>query len=231
MIKTTIIAAILTMIPSVVFSAEVVAKAGTWGWKLAVISDGDPWESSCKLRLVADTYQLKHEVSIKRKGVNCALFGPVHLYAAETPDHNSVTIFFEAARGGDGDHSGPIVEAFKLTKKGLKKLGEHELFDATYNRKDEQITSVTGTVLYSLCDICDGPDASDPADNFYIPAKITTGQTGISVKPTITKQERKALLDKFDSQAKIDSKEKEHDKDFENYIKVVRKELASFLGR
>lgn len=119
----------------------------------------------------------------------------------------------------------------RLTKKGLKKLGEQELFDATYHRKDEQITKVTGTVLYSLCDVCDGPDASDPADNFYIPAKITAGQTSISVKPTISKQEKKVLLEKFDSQAKIDLKEKEHDKDFENYAKAVRKELGSFLGR
>jgi hypothetical protein len=231
MIKTTVIAVILAIIPTMVFSAEVVAKAGTWGWKLSVISEGDPWGNSCKLKLVADTYKLKHEVSIKRKGLNCALFGPVHLYAAETLDHNSVTVFFEAARGGDGDHSGPIVEAFKLTKKALKKLGEQELFDATYQRKDEQITFVTGTVLYSLCDVCDGPDASDPVDNFSIPAKITTIQNSISVKPTISKQERKALLERFDSQAKKDSKEKEHDKDFEGYVKAVRKDLATFLGR
>ncbi len=231
MIKTAFIAVILAIIPSIGFTAEVVAKAKTWNWTLSVIAEGDAWEKSCKLELIADAYQIKHEISLKRKGNNCALYGPVHLFAAEAPDHNSIIAFFEAARGGDGDHSGPLVEVFRLTKQDLKKIGEQELFDATYHRKNERITAVTGTVLYSLCDSCDGPEVADPADNFYIPARMTISQAVISVKPTISKQERKALLEKFDAQSKIDSKEKGHDKDFEKYVKAVRKELISFLGR
>jgi hypothetical protein len=228
MIKFMIIAVIIGLSPSIGLASEVVAKTRTWAWTFTVTSEGDPWDKSCKLKLVADTYQLKREINLKKKDVNCALFGPVNMYAAEAPDRESTMLFFEASRGGDGDHSGPIVEAYRLTRAGFKKLGEQELFDATYHRKDEQITSVTGTVLYSFCESCDGPDATDPADNFYVPAKITIGSTGFSIKPMLSKTDRKSLLEKFDSRSAAVMKENDFDKDS---IQDVRKALNTFLNK
>jgi hypothetical protein len=241
MIKTIMVVLLIGLLPSIGFASDVVAKVKTWGWTFTVNVEGDPWEKSCKLNLVADTYKLKREISLKREGVNCALFGPVHIYAAEACDRESVMVFFEAARGGDGDHSGPIVEVFKLTLSGFKKsgeyvfsgatfkkLGEYQLFDATYHRKDEQITSVTGTVLYSFCDTCDGPDGS-PEENFYIPVKMIIGTAGISVKPTLSKQERKSVLEKFDAMSIIAINEHDYDKDYPEFVKTIRKELSTFL--
>mgnify|MGYP001618853482 CR=1 FL=1 len=230
------VAVLLGLIPSIGFAVDVVAKASAWGGTFSVNAEGDAWDKSCKLTLMANTYdkagnKLKREISLKREGVNCALHGPVHIYAADTSDRESVIVFFEASRGGDGDHSGPIVEVFKLTmtNSNFQKLGEEELFDATYHRKNEQITSVTGTVLYSLCQYCDGP--SDTEDDFYIPAIMTIGQSDISVKPTISKQEHKSLLEKFDARAAIAIKENDFDKKIPNFIKAVRKEMNTFLRR
>jgi hypothetical protein len=225
--KTILVAAMLALAPTMGFTADIIAKAGTWGWTLSVIDEGSEWAPSCKLELVAETYKVKRVISLKRDNHNCALFGPVHLYAAEAPNHESAIVFFESARGGDGDHSGPIVEVFALTRQGFKKLGEQELFDATYHRANEQITSVTGKVLFSLCDVCDGPEAAEDEDNFYIPVKITIGPTGILVKPLMTKQERKALLERFDNRARIVLKENGNEK----FVHAVRKELIALLGR
>jgi hypothetical protein len=181
--------------------------------------------------LIAENYLFKREISLKEAHVNCALFGPVHVIAAESNDRKSTLVFFEAARGGDGDHSGPIVEVYKLTNQGFQKLGEQQLFDATYHRRDKQITAVTGAVLYSFCDTCDGPESSDPEDNFYISAKLMISSTGISVKPTISKQERKALLDKFDSRAAQAIKDHHFDKDYPVFVKNLRQQLEMFLKK
>src|SRR5712692_11651562 len=104
--------------------ADVLAKASTWTWSVSVESTGDPWKDDCTLRLVAETYQLKRETNMKRKGVNCALFGPIGLNVSDTQNREETYVFLEAARGGDGDHSGPIVEVYRLNKQGFKKLGE-----------------------------------------------------------------------------------------------------------
>ena len=110
---------------------------------MSVESIGEPWKDDCTLKLVAETYQLKRDINIKRQGVNCALFGPIGIAVSDTENREETYVFLEAARGGDGDHSGPIVEVYRLSKLGLKKLGENELFEASYQRSGQAITSVT----------------------------------------------------------------------------------------
>jgi hypothetical protein len=222
---------LILLLPGSAAASEIVAKARTGQWKISVITDGDSWKDDCSLNLIAETYQLKRETTLKRAHVNCALFGPVHVIAAESNDGKSTLAFFEAARGGDGDHSGPIIEIYRLTNHGFQKLGEQQLFHATYHRKDKEITAVTGAVLYSLCYTCDGPDASDPEDNFYISTKIMISSTGISIKPTISKQERKVLLDKFDSRVAQAIKDHDFDKNYPAFVKNLRQQLEMFLKK
>lgn len=54
MIIKTFFVLVLGLIPSISFASEIMAKARTWGWTLSVIAEGDAWEKSCKLKLVAD---------------------------------------------------------------------------------------------------------------------------------------------------------------------------------
>lgn len=222
---------LILLLPAGATASEIVARARTGQWIISVITDGDTWKDVCSLKLIAENYQLKREISLKRAYVNCALFGPAQVITSESNDPRSTLVFFEAARGGDGDHSGPIIEVYKLTNHGFQKLGEQVLFDATYHRKDKEITAVTGAVLYSLCNSCDGPEASDPEDNFYISAEIMIGSTGISIRPTISKQERKVLLDKFDSRAAQAIKDHHSDKDYPVFVKNLRQQLESFLKK
>lgn len=158
---------------------------------MTVAATGLPGDADCTLDLVADSYKGRQQISLKRPETLCTLLGPVQMLASEALDFATVHIFVEAIRGG-GEHAGPVVEIFALSDSGLRKLGEHELFDASYQRHDQTINAVTGKMLFSFCVICGGADAN-PDDDFFVPATLTIGCDGLCVKPTITRTERAAI--------------------------------------
>jgi len=211
--------------------ADVLAQARTWTWKVTVESTGEPWKDDCTLNLVAETYQLKRDTNIKRQGVNCALFGPIGIAASDTENREETYVFFEAARGGDGDHSGPIVEVYRLNKQGFKKLGEKELFEASYQRSGQAITSITGRVLFSFCSVCDGPEAGEPLDNINVPVRLTIGCGGLCIKPTLAKRERNALLAKFEERKQKAAENYHADADYQKFITNLEEEFHGLLGR
>lgn len=213
------------------FADNIIAKTRTWEWWLSVISTGDAWNEGCKLMLIAENYQAKREVSLKRKGVNCALFGPSQLLSTDAEDRMSTLVIFEAMRGGDGDHSGPIVELYSLTRQGFRKLGEQELFEASYLRKNEQIYAVTGKVLFSLCFDCDGPESSDSEDNIFVPVRLTIGCGGICIKPTLDKKARQATLFKFTERKATASERYTTDEYYHKYIENLQKSLSRLLSK
>jgi len=180
-------------------TAEVIAKTHTWSWNVTVERHGDAWKEDCQLLLIADGFKGHHQTSLKLKGVYCALFGPVQVLASETSDRNTAYVFFEAMRGGDGDHSSPTVEIYSITKGGLRKLGEQSLNEASYKRKGETFVSVTGNVVYSFCDVCAGGQSADPELDFAIPVRVTIGCGGICVNSTLNKAEKTALIAKFEN--------------------------------
>jgi hypothetical protein len=223
---------LLALLPTAAFSAETVAKVKTSEWSVSVVSEGVSWENSCKLKLKLGDEKTKKEISLKRQETNCLLRGPVHLQAAEdAADHQNVTVFLEAERGDDSYHTGPVVEVFRLTNTGIKKLGEQVLFDATYHRKHEQITHVTGNVLFSLCQTCEYPESTNPEENIYVPVKLTAKGTNIAVVPTLSARERKELSGRFESQAKAAAKDAESESDFPKFVSGLRKQLQSLLKR
>jgi len=180
-------------------AAELIAKTHTWSWDVTVERHGDPWKDDCKLLLIANGFKGRHQISIKDKGVHCTLFGPVQVLASETSDRNTAYVFFEAMRGGDGDHSSPIVEVYSLTKSSLRKLGEQSLNQASYKRKGETFVSVTGNVVYSFCSVCAGGQSGDPELDFAIPVRMTIGCGGICVSSTLNKTEKAALISRFEA--------------------------------
>ena len=210
--------------------AEVVAKARAWTWDVSVESSGEPWNKDCSLKLVADTNQLKHETSIKQGEDDCLLYGPVSVIVSARLAGEEAHVFVEAARGGDGSHSGPIIEAFRLTKQGFTKLGEQELFDASYRRSGDLVTAITGRILFSLCDVCDGPEVADPADKIFVPVRLTLGCDGICVKPTLAQAERQSMLARFQKR-KAKLIEENPRREYEQYVAGLEKELRALLAQ
>lgn len=228
MIKNMIIASLI-MIPISAVAAETVAKVKATEWSISVVAEGVAWENSCKLKLIASEGKRKKEINLKREETGCLLLGPAHLEVSESTDNQAVTVFFEADRGDDSHNTGPIVEVFRLNKSAIKKLGEQRIFDATYIRQNGQIASVTGKALFSLCPTCEYPVSLTPEENFYIPVKLTIGKGGISVEATLSQQERKNLMAKFEAQAKAGAKENEEMMDYKEFISGIRHELRSLL--
>ena len=156
---------------SQVSATDIIARSRTWAGSVSLESEGSLWADPCSLDLIAKFQQTAHRLSLKRSSLGCALFGPVHLILSEAEDHQDAVIIVEAARGGDGDHTGPILEVFRVNKTALRKLGEVELFSATYVRKAQEIEFIEGRRFFSLCGVCDGPGAGDPENDFYVPVR------------------------------------------------------------
>ncbi len=162
--------------------------------------------------------------------VSCSFFGPVTILASESSDFKLTHVFIEGARGGDGAHSGPIVGIYALDEDALRKLGEQEFFDATYQRKEGEIVSVSGKVLFSFCDVCDGPDAAEEGDNIFVPAVITFGCGGICVMPNVSDKERASLVAKFNAQKAVQPANRGSGID-KVFISNLEKEFHEFLSR
>lgn len=231
MIKKLLFVMLIALFPTLTIAAETVAKVRTSEWDISVIAEGTSWENSCKLKLRASQSKNKKEISIKREETGCLLRGPVHLQVSESADNQTAIIFLEADRGDDSYHSGPIVEVIKLNKVGMKKLGEQQLFDATYIRENGQITNVIGKALFSLCSTCEYPVSLNPGDNFFIPVKLTTGKGSISVDTTLSAQERKNLMAKFEARVRTGAKENQDisDQSYQEFVSEVRHKIRSLL--
>lgn len=198
---------LLLVVATQATAAEIVARSRTWAGSVSLERDGNDWTDSCSLDLVAEFQQVPHRIRLKRPTTNCSLFGPVQLMLSETQDHREGLIVVEAARGGDGDHTGPVLEVFRVDKAAVQKIGEVELFSATYVRKAQEIQFIEGRLLFSLCTACDGPEAAEPTDNIFVPVRVSIRRDGLAVVPTVTSAERSAIWSRFQQRKGVAQKE------------------------
>ncbi len=222
----TVLFVILTS--SNVVAAEILAKTITWGWVLTLETEGEIYTDKCSLDLVAFRYSKSYRVSLKDKSYNCVTYGPKQIIAGGSYSSDEFTIIVETAIGGDGDHTGQILNIFKLNPTGFTKIATQELFDATYERKNGEITSISGKILFSFCEVCDGPDAAESKDNFFIPVKIIFGCTGICISNTLNNYEIKRMRDKF-NENKISYMNDRSLKELPPYILNLEKEFNKAL--
>lgn len=223
----TLAAAILTSAAH----AHTLVKTHVSSWDVSIETTASRAADDCGLKLVAAGYQGRHQINLKRKSVVfCSFFGPVTILASESRDYKLTHVFVEGAHGGDGNHTGPIVEIYALDENALRKLGEQELFDAVYQRKNGEIVSISGKVLFGFCDVCDGPDAAGEEDNILVPAVITFGCGGICVRPDVSEKERASLISKFNAQKAALAAEPSSGID-KGYINNVEKDFREFLNR
>ncbi len=177
--------------------AETLAKTETYVWTLSLELIGTQHSDECELDLVADTYRKTYRTSLKNKYYFCSLFGPKQLIAMPIERYTDFLVISEAAIGGDGDHTGPILRFYRLNSEGLKKIAEKEVFDATYHRIGGNFERVTGLVLFSFCSRCDGPDVAEPKDRFFVPVRMTLGCGGLCISTTLAASEKAKLIKRF----------------------------------
>ena len=124
-----------------VFAAEVVAQVESSKRSIAVVTEGNEWQPDCLLDLVETSGTGNHRFSLKRPGLHCSLFGPTKIALSDGDANNEVVIVIESVRGGDGDHTGPLVEVFSLAAEGFSKRGELELYDVAWLRDKHRLNS------------------------------------------------------------------------------------------
>ena len=210
-------------------AVEQIAATRTWTWQVTIVATGEPGAADCTLELIAESYKGRQQISLKRTETSCTLLGPVQILAAEMLDFDTIQIFVEAIRGG-GEHAGPVVEVFTLTDSALRKIGEQELFDASYQRHDQTIVAVTGEKLFSFCVVCGGPDAN-PDDDFFVPATLTIGCDGLCVKPTIKRAERASIEKQFAARKAKLLADLKDDQDAKAHVLATERVFREFLRR
>lgn len=224
-------AVVVVLLPNLGFAAETVAKVTYRDSTYSVVSEGRPWEKSCKLKFQVKNGQSKKELSIKRKEHGCLMLGPVQLYVSASTDAPTTIIYLESDRGDDSGSTGPIIEVFESTNESLKKLGEYEVFNAVFHRHEQQITSVTGNALFSLCDYCEYPVSLNDEENFFVPVVMKVTQQGLSVKTTLKSDGRRQLLKRFDTEIKKSSEKSDSPVSFNQFANKKRKKLEALLNR
>lgn len=210
---------------------EVLASVQTDTNNFSLVSVGNPWSNDCDLLLFADSQHGKVSISLKQTNGMCSLFGQIKLVIAKGKNKRSDVVIVQAARGGDGDHTGPILDIYELKNGSFKKLGEQELFDADFHSDDKTISTITGKVLFDFCDVCDGPDLDVAGGNIFVPVKITFGCNGICIIPDISKREQRGLVSRFQMTKVSKLKEEDNDRDYPNYVQHLEQSFNKLLGK
>lgn len=209
--------------------ADTLAQAATKTWQISLQGSEEDTGEDCTLNLVANGPAGRYEISAKDKGYRCSFYGPVKITAGEEPE--GALVFVEGARGGDGDHTGPVLDVYRLTTKGFRSLGRQELFDAQYHSRDGRIVSVSGKVLFSFCAVCDGPEAAAEEDNIFVPATLRVGCGGLCVRPEASAKQRAAIVARFERRKAELAQDKSYADDGGADTKKLERKLRAFLSK
>jgi len=207
---------------------QVVARMQMGRYTLSVISRGAHTQK-CELKLLAEAYKFSRSITLKRSFYNCALYGAVRLTASDVSDEGAAFVFVEAARGGDGDHTGPVVEVFGLNPKGFKTIGEVELFDATYVREEGNISEVTGKLLFDFCDVCDGPEVSP--HKVFVPVRVSVRPDGLTSRSTLDEEGKAAIRRKFEEVKRLALADVGKRRKYEEYVQGLEGKFRDLLAR
>lgn len=204
--------------PLSVSAEEILARVQTGRYNLSIVASGVSNLENCQLNLVAEAHNLRRASNLRRSFYNCMLFGPIQITAGKVSQDGTAFVFVEAARGGDGDHTGPIVEVFHLSPAGFRKIGELELFDSTYPREEGNILVLSGKVLFDFCDVCDGPDASQ--DKIFVPVQVKILPDSLTVRSTLNATGKASVTKEFE---KMKNERVAEIGQYRNYTEYVRK--------
>jgi hypothetical protein len=144
---------------------------------------------------------------------------------------NANWLIHQARYGGDGEHSENILMIFDLYEhpserimkrsNNVNKIFQYPISNVKFTFSGEYLSKISGEIIETLCDVCDGWEVSSPGDIFQIPIEIYI--PSLIIKPTLSRAEAKELLSKLDKQATANIKEKlgYGNKTYPDYVKEV----------
>ena len=149
---------------------------------------------------ITDKYSLLH-----RYYGNSVVYSP-ELYALKYKDGSTqILLFFRY--GGSGDHLENRLHWFEFSNGSLNKLGEQNISDPEIIADNGVLDRVKGNYVLTLCDVCDGWEASAPEDIFFIPIAVFIENHEMKVISLLSEDEKRNLMDRFNRQKDLRIKE------------------------
>lgn len=222
-----IVLAAIVFTPVGAMASSIITRTYTDHYSLSVVVTGPEDSDTCELSLTAEGHKSIFSISLRRPFYNCALFGSTQIRAGSSLGSDVMIVFVEAARGGDGVHTGPIIEVFRLGPKGFGKLGEVELFDATYVRKGGSISHVLGNLCFDFCNVCDGPEVSD--NKMFIPVRLDIRNDSLVTQTTLDQRGKERAYKEFEDREKEAYSDHVKDEKYDDYVRTLETRFRALL--
>jgi hypothetical protein len=142
---------------------------------------------------------------------------------------SSILLVYQARYGGDGDHSENLLKLFKFQHGKGKKLLDQNIDSVEFVQKGNTLKHIKGRYVATLCDVCDGWEASEPIDIFFVPIIIDV--ESLTVKSTLSEKEKKDLLTRLEQQSHKNIAEQLSygNNKYPAFVSTVKKQIKDLL--
>ncbi len=147
---------------------------------------------------ISDPQELLARVDVSYGRYGKKLFGPPKVGVFRAMD-GSVILAHQARYGGDGDHSENRLMLFGFRDGRGQKLLDQNIDFVEFVEEAGTLRLIRGKDVESLCDVCDGWDAAEADDVFFIP--ILLDVETLTVRADLSEEEKQRLLSRVEQRA------------------------------
>ncbi len=177
----------------------------------------------------ADPKELAAAVDASYGRFGTKFFGQPQVRVFRARD-GSVLLVHQAKYGGDGDHSENRLMMFTFRQGKSQKLLDLNIDFVEFVEEAGALKLIRGKAVESLCDVCDGWDAAEPDDVFFIP--ITVDVASQTIRAELTYSEKTDLLSRLETRAAKDVAEQlmYGDKRYPSFASAVTRRVKDLLA-
>ncbi len=196
---------------------------------IALTFIGDGYDSKMTLSILHKEGDLIAVKDISHEGYG-GMFGLNDVKSLHDEDGLDL-ILIEGRYGGDGDHTEDRLIVYRFMDRRLEFIADENISNPEYIERNGILQSVNGIYILSLCDVCDGWDASDPEDIFKIPITLTLHDDVFEMSCRLSSEEKKVLLEGFRRQKEADTSEalKYRDREYIKFADDIEADLLCVL--
>jgi hypothetical protein len=182
-----------------------------------------------------DISKLLQSLDLRHPIYGNKIYGEPKINKFVTAD-GSQLLSYQARYGGDGDHSENILKLFLVTGSTSKKILDQNIDKVKFIVVNNQLKSIKGEYIETLCNVCDGWEVSEQNDVFVIPILIDVETLKIMVE--LSQAQKNELLKRLDTQINKNISEKSSykfgqtssiDEKYVKYAESVKRRIVNLL--
>lgn len=168
------------------------------------------------------------KVDVSDPGWGRKTYGPARMDVFEGPE-GSVLLAYQSRYGGDGDHTENRLKLFRFDGGTPQRLIDQNIDSVSFVQKNGALAYMRGSYVESLCDSCDGWEASDPDDLFFIPIVIDVKT--MRVRVDLGAREKEALRSRLNLRVaqNIADQQQYGNRTYAAFAKAVKERIAKVL--